>query len=260
MNEERKTSIDQFGAMASRYVKSPVHAQGLTLKRVIELANPQKGDVVLDVATGAGHMAIAMAPYVSTIFATDITPQMLHEARKLAGAKGLANIKFEIAAAEALPYPGNTFDIVTCRIAAHHFADAAAFVKEAARVLKPDGLLAVVDDTVPEAPEIDRFLNDIEFRRDRSHIRNYTPSEWRAFFVAASLQIQALEVTIDLEEGMSFDTWMHRAGASPEVTEEVRRDVLSGPEAARQAYNVRFVEADLRLEIPKIVIVGRKAI
>ena len=91
----------------------------------------------LDIATGAGHTAAAFAPHVARVIASDLTEEMLQEAAKLAAAKGFANMETARADAEALPFEDARFDLVTCRIAAHHFPDVPTFVAEVWRVLKP---------------------------------------------------------------------------------------------------------------------------
>ena len=140
----------QFGAAAADYATSAVHARGESLARLVELVAPEKRWRVLDVATGAGHTALALAPHVAKVTASDITEAMLAEAKKLAAARGLGNVKTVPAKAEDLPFPDMSFDLVTCRLAAHHFGDVAAFAAEAYRVLMPNGLLAVVDKISPD--------------------------------------------------------------------------------------------------------------
>ena len=71
---------------------------------------------MLDVATGAGHTALAFAPHVAKVTATDITEEMLAETRKLAESRGLANVKTLTANAEDLPFPDASFDLVVCRL------------------------------------------------------------------------------------------------------------------------------------------------
>jgi SAM-dependent methyltransferase len=115
----------------------------------VELTQPHAGWHALDIATGAGHTAFAFAPYVARVTASDLTPEMLIVAEKLAMEKGLTNVDFKEADAEHLPFDEATFDLVTCRIAPHHFPDIVQFLRECARILKPGGVLAVVDNIVP---------------------------------------------------------------------------------------------------------------
>ncbi len=144
----------KFGAAAADYAASAVHAKGASLARLVELVAPQPDWRVLDVATGAGHTAIALAPHVAHVVASDITDEMLAQAGKMAADKGLANLETARADAGALPFADQSFDLVTCRLAAHHFPDPAAFVGEAWRVLKPGGTLALVDNIRPDADSL----------------------------------------------------------------------------------------------------------
>ena len=111
----------QFGAVAERYVTSAIYAHGSDLARMIELAQPRGDERLLDIATGGGHTALAFAPHVREVVATDLTPRMLEVAEAFIREQGAANVTFQVADAEALPFPDADFDIVTTRIAPHHF-------------------------------------------------------------------------------------------------------------------------------------------
>ena len=104
----------RFGRAAADYATSEVHAKGASLKRLVELTEPKSHWRVLDVATGAGHTALAFAPHVAKVTATDITEEMLREARKLAASRGLTNVRTLHAKAEDLPFPDASFDLVGC--------------------------------------------------------------------------------------------------------------------------------------------------
>src|SRR6266705_3592636 len=140
---------EQFGATAAHYLTSKPHAKGKSLERLVELVKPQPGWHALDVATGAGHTAYAFAPHVARVWATDITAEMLDLVRAEAARRKLANIRVAHAKAEALPFDDASFDLVTCRIAPHHFDSIPAFLAETARVLKANGTLALADNVVP---------------------------------------------------------------------------------------------------------------
>lgn len=216
-----KTLVERmFGANAAAYATSPVHAKGASLPRMVELAQPQAHWVALDVATGAGHTAAAFAPHVSRVVAADITEEMLHEAEKLAARRGLANMETTRAEASALPFADATFDLVTCRIAAHHFPDPAAFVAEAARVLRAGGTLALVDNVAPDAatlPGYDRpahrdaavAYNAFEKLRDPSHGRALGLLEWQEIITDCGLAVTACEL---MRKAMEFTPWAERMG------------------------------------------------
>ncbi len=126
----------QYGAHAEGYVTSTIHAKGESLKRLIELVQPQKEWRALDISTGGGHTALAFAPHIREAVASDLTPEMLTVAVKFIRGQGISNVTFEIADAEKLPFQDADFDLVTNRIALHHFPDAAQAIREMARHLK----------------------------------------------------------------------------------------------------------------------------
>ena len=123
----------QFGAHAQNYVTSPDHAKSDSLDRLVAVLQPQPHWRVLDVATGGGHTALALAPHVREVVATDLTTEMLAAAERHIVGQGVANVSFREADATALPFGDAEFDLVTCRIAPHHFPDCAAFVREKLR-------------------------------------------------------------------------------------------------------------------------------
>ena len=154
----RKVQIEsQFSRAADMYAVSEHHT-GSDLDTLIEFAEPVSGDVVLDVATGAGHVALALAPLVSSVVATDLATGMVDKARERGAEVGVLNLECRVADAERLPFDDEAFDLVTCRIAPHHFVDINAAIREAARVLRPGGRYVVVDSMSPDDPELDAFL------------------------------------------------------------------------------------------------------
>ena len=168
----------QFGKSAAGYVSSEGHAKGAELALMVDLAGTDIiGKRVLDIATGGGHTALAFAKAGAEVTATDLTPKMLGAAEAFVAGEGYP-MTFTQAAAEALPFESASFDIVTCRIAAHHFADPKAFLRESARLLKAGGTFMLVDNIAPTPSELARVMNHIEKVRDPSHVEAYSVATW----------------------------------------------------------------------------------
>lgn len=244
----------QFGAHAEAYAASAVHAKGASLARLVELVQPQDTWRVLDVATGAGHTAFAFAPHALEVVASDLTPEMLTVGARLAAEKGLTNVRFELAAAESLPFQDATFDLVTCRIAPHHFDGIPAFIAEARRVLKPGGRLAVVDNIVPVGAAGD-YVNDFERLRDPSHMRCLALEEWLDHFAAAAFDDVQSEVA---RKSIEFGDWWERMGVTPEMADTLRELLLNAPEEVHVFLAPHFEGESLWFELTEGIIVGTR--
>ena len=201
---------ENFGKTAQGYLTSKPHAQGKSLERLVALTAPQPGWRMLDVATGAGHVAYAFAPHVARVWATDITEEMLDLVRAEVAKRQLSNVRTAYAKAEALPFEDASFDLVTCRIAPHHFDSIAKFLDEVRRVLSPGGTFALVDNVVP-AGSVGDYVNAFERFRDPSHLRAWPIAEWRAALAAHGLALLQEE---QLSKTMEFASWAARHDAT----------------------------------------------
>ena len=197
---------EQFGATAAHYLTSKPHAAGKSLERLVSLVAPQSDWRALDVATGAGPTAYAFAPHVARVWATDITEEMLSLVRGEVVKRGLANLRVAHAKAESLPFDDATLDLVTSRIAPHHFDSIPAFLDEAHRVLKPGGTFALVDNVVPPG-SVGAYVNAFERLRDPSHLRAWTMDEWRDALADHGFRIAHEE---ELAKTMEFASWAAR--------------------------------------------------
>lgn len=230
--------VAQFGAAAHSYVTSAGHAHGDDLRRLVELARPRGDERMLDIATGGGHTALALAPYVARVVASDLTPQMLASAETFIRAQGVDNVTFELADAEALPFPDACFDLVTTRIAPHHFANPQRYAAEVARVLKPGGRFLLDDNVAPEDPELDAFFNRYEQWRDPSHVRAHRVSEWVAWLDAAGLTIEQIDALS--HKRYEFADWTARMRMPAAERDALERWLIAAPEHCRSFFQVRI--------------------
>jgi ubiquinone/menaquinone biosynthesis C-methylase UbiE len=193
----------RFAPVAANYAKAKFHSSVEGLREVLELARPEPGDLALDVATGAGHVALALAPHLRRVYGLDLTREMLDQARRLASERGIVNVSWVIGDAEQLPFPDETFDLYTVRAAPHHFHDVDAFLHEAHRVLRPDRH-AVIVDCAPPVPARD-VLHEVEVRRDPSHVVSRTVEEWVERLEHAGFEVES---AIPRELDWDFEDWM----------------------------------------------------
>ena len=241
-NTPRVGSQEQFGRQAHFYTQSLTHSSGESLQVVQEWAARGRYKRAVDIGTGTGFTAFAVAPYTDDIVAADITPAMLGETRSLAGQRGVTNLGYALAAAEALPFADGSLDLLTCRIAAHHFLDLGKAVAEWHRVLAPEAVLIMADTTATEDAPTAVWMNDIEERRDPSHIHNMSPSEWLTFLEANGFQTTDSTLTSVPHD---FDDWVKRSGTPTAVVEGLRHDLLNAPPGAVEAFDIHQEESGI---------------
>jgi ubiquinone/menaquinone biosynthesis C-methylase UbiE len=239
MEREKRRVQQQFGKTAESYVMSRTHGDQAALSQLVHMLHPQVKWIGLDIATGGGHMAGALAPHVTWMFATDITPNMLAAARRHLTSKGYANVGYVIADAEQLPFLDESFDVVTCRIAAHHFPHPDVFVGEVRRVLKPGGRFLLVDNVAPEDDDCANFLNTFEKMRDISHGRCLKVSEW-----TRTLHEQGLTVVRQqqMRKTLEFEPWMQRMADSEEHRHAVEQYLLLATDKQKQTFSIGISE------------------
>ncbi len=255
MDDFQKLIQQQFGANADKYATSAIHAQGASLARLVELTQPRPDWRVLDVSTGAGHTALTFAPLVAQVIAVDLTPQMLDTARKLANERGITNVEFKPADVHALPFEANTFDLVTNRIALHHYSDARQAISEMARVCKRGGLVALSDNIVPPDKVTAGYINHWEQLRDPSHHWAYPAARLQAMLTDTGLQVEQME---SFGKEMEFDPWADRMGASAELKVKLRRWLDDASEPVREWLAPRYEGEKMLFALHEAVIVARK--
>lgn len=249
----------QFGDTARGYAMSRTHAEGGTRNVLIERMQPVMDETLLDVACGAGGMTLAAAPCVREAIGLDPAPEMLQALRLGAGRAELANVTAVLGDAHRLPFRDRAVQLVTVRMAPHHFHDPALAVREMARVLGRGGRLGIADGTVPDDPALDVFINRLDRLHDPTTVRNYSAREWRGFFEGAGLRVDSVEEeAFDLAEGRLLSEWVARSMGSSVVFDECRRMLLDAPLAIRRALRVQAEGNDVRFDLPKVVIVGKR--
>ena len=220
---------DSFRSVAANYTKSTFHTSSVRLQEVLDLAQPEPGDVAIDVATGTGNTAFALAPHVRRVVGLDLTPEMLLEGRRIASERGVANVDWVIGDAMHLPFPDETFDVYAVRAAPHHFAGVNLFLREAFRVLRP-GRNAAFIDCAPPQPARD-VLHEVEVRRDPSHVRSLTVEEWVSKLERVGFQVERAEAR---ELDWDYDEWMRNMAVAPASAAELAKVIEAAKGEARE--------------------------
>jgi ubiquinone/menaquinone biosynthesis C-methylase UbiE len=184
---------------AQLYRESEAHREGEDLDLVVKWSAGAEN--ALDVATGGGHVARRLREAGINVVTVDPAPGMQADV---------------LGSAEDLPFAPDSFDVVACRVAAHHFEDIEKAVAEMVRVSR-DRVIVVdnlfLDDRAEEADRL----------RDPSHVRNYTEAEWRELSEAAGLRIGELK---RMPKPIEVEPWLERAG-TPDADAETVRELLA---------------------------------
>ncbi len=210
--------MNVWDARAEAYRKSREHGEGWDLDVVVDWANDTR--TALDVASGGGHVARRLREAGMDVVSSDPSPGMQPDV---------------VCSAEDLPFADGSFDVVACRLAAHHFEDVERGLAEMARV---SGDLVIVVDNLRMGDQDEEASR----LRDPSHVRNYSEDEWRALFDGAGL---TLEEALVGERRISFDPWLERTGCMGEDAARVRELLADRIE-------------DGRLRLDRIALRGRK--
>ncbi|MCW2243493.1 class I SAM-dependent methyltransferase [Azospirillum canadense] len=239
-NTHHSVVADHYGPRAGDYVTSAVHAAGADLDQIEGLLRGRLAARVLDLGCGGGHVSYRAAPHVAEVVAVDVTAEMLDSVTRTAAERGLTNIRTQQAPAERLPFPDGHFDVVLSRFSTHHWLDAEAGLREARRVLAPDGMAVFADVIAPAQALLDTHFQAVELLRDPSHVRNLSVAEWTAALARAGFAVTGL-TTRRLR--MEFASWTART-RTPEVharairslqdmaSDEVRRHFAIEPDGS----------------------------
>lgn len=242
-----------FGPQAGIYATSQVHVRDDSLDILQRMAaglDSSANRWAADLGTGAGFTAFAMAEFSHRVVATDPTQPMLEQTRRLGRERGVANLQLSRNVAESLPFADGSLDMVTSRVAGHHFGDLNRALDEVRRALKIGGVLLMADSVCPEDDQIDRWMNDIELRRDFSHVRNRKISELEAMLSGRKLEMAQQETT---RIYLKFNDWVARTATPESEVIALRRDFMEASDGAREAFQIRPVDGDIDFSWPCLV-------
>jgi SAM-dependent methyltransferase len=226
---------ETYGSRARDYVASVVHSAGADLDQIEAEVRGHADARVLDLGCGGGHVSYRAAPHVAEVVACDVTAPMLDAVAATAAERGLTNITVRQAAAEKLPFPDASFDIVLCRFTTHHWQNMEAGLREARRVLKPGNRAVFIDVIAPADPVLDTHLQAIELLRDVSHVRDYTTAEWIAALARSGFAIEGITVR---NLWMDFPVWTARTRTPATHVDAIRSLQVACPAIVREHFAI----------------------
>jgi SAM-dependent methyltransferase len=188
---------DVWSQRADAFRESATHREGPDLDLLVEWCEPGHDVKVLDVATGGGHVARRLREEGATVITVDPAPGMRPDV---------------VSTAEELPFADGSFDVVTCRIAAHHFTDIREAIAEMARVTQ--GLVVIEDNVF-----VDDDVEAAERLRDPTHVRCYSEDEWKKMLTEAGLEVEQL---MHFERRPNVDGWLARVDTPPDDARRIR--------------------------------------
>ena len=257
LDEVQRASREQFARQSDRYGKGHILENVDDVRAATAHFSLPPRSQVLDIATGGGHTGLFFASLGHNVTLSDITQAMLDRASEAARDRGL-NVQTRLHSAESFPYPNESFDLVTCRVAAHHFSSPETFVCETARVLLPGGCFLLIDGTVEDnQPEAEEWSHQVEKLRDPSHHRFVTPQTWQRYCEQCGLRVVHSGLTPFKQPDLNwyFDT----AATSAENRRQVLELVRTAPESARKLFRLGTENEKVVWWWQRLTLVAQKA-
>jgi len=219
-SEHKALVREEFTRQADAYASAPVITDAERLARLVGAADPGPDDRALEIATGPGYVAMALAERCREVIGLDLTAAPIAIAERTSRERGLRNVRFEVGEADNLPYDDGAFDLVVCRFAFHHFRNPEAILVQMCRVCRAGGKVVIEDLYASENRERAALYNRIERLRDTSHTRALALSELVAMMGRAGLEVEHVHSERLITH---TENWLAGSQATPERAAEVRQ-------------------------------------
>jgi ubiquinone/menaquinone biosynthesis C-methylase UbiE len=257
LNQIQRAAQQQFDRQSERYGKGHILSDVSDVKDALGRLDWLKPGRALDVASGTGHTGLYLAGVGWQVTLADISGKMLERASATARERGL-RVETRQHAAETFPYADAEFDLVTCRVAAHHFSDPAAFVRETARVLKPGGAFLLIDGSIEDGqPVAEEWAHNVEKLRDPSHHRLLSPGTWTKLCEDAGLRVVFSELQPFKQPDLNW--YFDAANTSPDNRAKVLELIRTAPAEAHSLFRLGEEDGKIVWWWQRLVLVAVKA-
>jgi ubiquinone/menaquinone biosynthesis C-methylase UbiE len=256
LDEVQRIAQEQFARQSHRYGQGHILENVEDVQAALAFVQLPPNAKILDIATGGGHTGLYLANLGHDVTLADIAQPMLERAAKTAAERGLT-VRTNQHAAERLPYPDDQFDLVTCRVAAHHFSSPENFVQETARVLKSGGYFLLIDGSVEDdQPEAEAWSHAVEKLRDPSHHRFLTPRTWSRLCETNGLAVTHNQLNPFKQPDLNW--YFETAATSPENQRKVLELITNAPDSARKLFGLAEENGKIIWWWQRLTLVARK--
>jgi ubiquinone/menaquinone biosynthesis C-methylase UbiE len=256
LDSVQRAAQEQFARQSQRYGSSHILADVRDVEAAVQRMDLPRQARVLDVATGAGHTGLYLASLGHRVILADLAAPMLERVREAAMQRGL-DVEVNQHPAEELPYPDRSFDLVTCRVAAHHFSSPADFIRESARVLQPQGWFLLIDGSVPDdESETEEWLHRVEKLRDPSHHRLLSPRAWSGLCALAGLRVLSAELFPFKQPDLEW--YFETAATSSANRTAVRELIVTASPTVRRVLKLTEEETKIVWWWSRLTLIARK--
>jgi len=262
METHKKKVESEFSALShnyDRWYQTPLgrYIDESERSAILELLKPYKGEMILDVGTGTGIYLLEAVRFGAHVIGIDISVNMLNVlGKKIKNKKIYPQVDLLVADAENLPFDDATFDLVTCRLALHHFPQPNRALQEFARVLKTPGGLGFTDNVTVDDWDAAKYYNDFEKLRDPSHQNVVSMPRLCQMIEASGFQIRYTKV---FAKEFEFHDWTNRQHVQPQIKTCLLQMMREIPEVLQPLFKPRWTDSTLFFSLREAVIVAFKS-
>lgn len=215
------------------------------LELLLSLVNAKAGETILDLGTGTGYIAFALAERNpdSIIIGLDITAETLEQNGRKAAAKNLHGLSFLSYDGKEFPFPDCSIDTIVTRYALHHFPAIEFSFHEMYRILKPNGTL-ILSDPTPNDNDVCGFVDRFMQMKADGHVRFYRLREYQKMLERIGFQLisnQTTTITFPRKEASKYAS----------LTAETNQDILTGYGIKQKGDEIWITENVLNIKFIK---------